>query len=301
MSPIYLTVEQIIAINADQDGGVGVRDLAGVESNAHRPQSGAFGQDAFPDVWSKAAAYVHGFASTQHFFDGNKRTAWFAAMTFLRINGYPLPDVPTIEAETFVQAVAQNVFTTDDEPDATVEKAAEWFRSNWENQPSGRTARDRLQWAAFAMDVESYPSVDGVFDVRALGAAMVVVESLPALVELHLIARIRFFEEDLGHDQTVDAQLEYQREPTAEVVQTKYPILLGPPPKTGHPHHEGGIMPASTNGALRLRFNREGTIRVVLTVNGKLLAKLPFTLRWTDNVGADDRPSWLPGVDAEPH
>ena len=110
MTTKYLTVDQLIAINASQDGGVGVQNLAGVEQNAGRPQSGFGGYETFPDLWAKAAAYAHGIASTQYFTDGNKRTGWFAAVTFLRLNGVPFPDVSDVEAEVFVQAISQNIF-----------------------------------------------------------------------------------------------------------------------------------------------------------------------------------------------
>lgn len=125
----YLTVEELIAINARQDGGVGVHDLGGVEANAARPQSGFGDQDTFPDLYSKAAAYLHGIASTQYFHDGNKRTAWLAADIFLRMNGANLPRVPDIEAEIFVQAIAQSVLDTDEEPTRTLDSAAEWYRA----------------------------------------------------------------------------------------------------------------------------------------------------------------------------
>ena len=115
------------------------------------------GSRYFPDLWSKAAAYVHGIATTQYFSDGNKRTGWYAAVTFLRMNGHPLPDVETIEAETFVQAVAQNVFNTSEDQDLTVRKAAEWFRVKWETQRVGRGEDPRLEWVFLARFAEPIP------------------------------------------------------------------------------------------------------------------------------------------------
>lgn len=37
-------------------------------------------------VWSKAAALLHSFATTQCLVDGNKRTAWASAWLMLRAN-----------------------------------------------------------------------------------------------------------------------------------------------------------------------------------------------------------------------
>ncbi|WP_336873513.1 type II toxin-antitoxin system death-on-curing family toxin [Rhodococcus qingshengii] len=136
----YLPVAAIVAINADQAGGVGVADHDGIESAAARPASGAFGSDVFPTIWDKAAAYLHSFATTQYFTDGNKRTGWFAAVTFLRLNGHPLPSVPAIEAETFVNAVAQKVFDTEEDREATVRKAAEWFESKANHETAAAVA-----------------------------------------------------------------------------------------------------------------------------------------------------------------
>lgn len=150
---VYLTLDQIIQINADQSGA-GVRDLEGLEAQVFRPQSGSsFVGDFFPTIWSKAAAYLHGLSSSQSFHDGNKRTAWFAAVTFLNINGHKFPSVPDIEAETFVQAIAQQVFNTDEEPDKTLEKAAEWFENKWVNQRMGPAIHPRLEYMYLAQEV----------------------------------------------------------------------------------------------------------------------------------------------------
>ena len=144
----YLSVEQIIEINADQ-GGYPL-DTGGIEGAAWRPQSGGFGVEKFPDIWSKAAAYVHGFASPQYFSDGNKRTGWFAATSFLAGNGYRLPQMPAIEAEVFVQGVAQNVFDTDGDREKTIKKAAEWFQSKWDNERRGVALDPHLEYAFLA-------------------------------------------------------------------------------------------------------------------------------------------------------
>ncbi len=126
-------------------------DLPGLESATHRPSSEYFGVEVFPDIWSKAAAYVHGIAGPQYFSDGNKRTGWFAAVIFLRINGFPLPQVADIEAETFVQAVAQEVFDTDEtRPDLTLEKAAEWFREQWCKRRYGSSTHPSLEFVVLA-------------------------------------------------------------------------------------------------------------------------------------------------------
>jgi death-on-curing protein len=49
-----------------------------------------FGIDAYPDLFTKAAALLQSLARNHPFVDGNKRTAWAATWTFLGINGVAL-------------------------------------------------------------------------------------------------------------------------------------------------------------------------------------------------------------------
>lgn len=124
----YLPEDVVIAINA-RFGGYPL-DGAGIDAAIYRPATSAFGQDAFADLWTKAGVYVHSFSSTQYFSDGNKRTAWTTAVTFLELNGYRLREVPDVEAEAFVLAVSRQLFNTEDAPQRTLERAGEWFRVN---------------------------------------------------------------------------------------------------------------------------------------------------------------------------
>jgi death on curing protein len=61
-----------------------------------RPQTTVFGDDAYPDVYTKAGAFMHSLARNHAFIDRNKRTAWLSAGAFYWINGYLLdaPDDP---------------------------------------------------------------------------------------------------------------------------------------------------------------------------------------------------------------
>lgn len=52
-----------------------------------RPQQSIFGEDAYPDVVSKAAALFHSRLRNHPFLDGNKRTAVIALVMFLEMNG----------------------------------------------------------------------------------------------------------------------------------------------------------------------------------------------------------------------
>jgi death on curing protein len=62
-----------------------------------QPQTSAFGDDAYPTVPEKAAAYGYFIAENQPFIDGNKRAGALAMVTFLHLNGYEL--VPSDDEE----------------------------------------------------------------------------------------------------------------------------------------------------------------------------------------------------------
>jgi len=49
-----------------------------------------FGEELYPDVFSKAAILYYLLIKNHPFLDGNKRTAFLALMRFLNINGYTL-------------------------------------------------------------------------------------------------------------------------------------------------------------------------------------------------------------------
>lgn len=105
---IYLTAEAVAGINADLTGTGGISDVGLIESACARPRATAFGDDAYPSIWEKAAALLQSLARNHAFIDGNKRTAWLAAATFLGVNGHPADDPLADEdaAEELVLAVA---------------------------------------------------------------------------------------------------------------------------------------------------------------------------------------------------
>ena len=66
-----------------------------------------FGLDTYPNDFTKAAALLQSLARDHAFVDGNKRTAWAAAWTFLHLNGVGLAvDFDVDDAEAFMNQVA---------------------------------------------------------------------------------------------------------------------------------------------------------------------------------------------------
>ncbi len=70
-----------------QDQPVELRAPGLLESAVHRPRARMFGTPAYTDLHEQAAALLHGIAVNHPLVDGNKRTAWLAAATFLAVNG----------------------------------------------------------------------------------------------------------------------------------------------------------------------------------------------------------------------
>lgn len=107
MTYIYLSAEDVLAIaeSAVDDQDVVVRDAGLLESAVHRPSASTFGQEAYTDLFDKAAALLQSLAINHPFIDGNKRTAWVSCAVFLAMNDVQLrPDIDA--AERLVIAVA---------------------------------------------------------------------------------------------------------------------------------------------------------------------------------------------------
>lgn len=85
---IYLTVEDVLREHVRLIGADLVREHGQVAATVARPQSGFGNEEFYPSLAGKAAALLHGFATTQAFVDGNKRMAVYTATTFCLINGY---------------------------------------------------------------------------------------------------------------------------------------------------------------------------------------------------------------------
>ncbi|MGC5018476.1 type II toxin-antitoxin system death-on-curing family toxin [Micromonospora sp. DT47] len=108
----YLDVDDLVEIASIVLGETPqVRDFGLLSSAAVRPATVAFGQEAYPDLWSKAAALLHSVCMNHALIDGNKRLAWAAARVFLALNEVPIQDVDVDQAEALVMSVASGALT----------------------------------------------------------------------------------------------------------------------------------------------------------------------------------------------
>jgi death-on-curing protein len=64
-----------------------VRDIGMLVAALGRSKATVLGQDAYPDVWSKAAALMHSIIHNRPFLDANRRTGTALALAFLDRNG----------------------------------------------------------------------------------------------------------------------------------------------------------------------------------------------------------------------
>ncbi|HEX9231941.1 MAG TPA: type II toxin-antitoxin system death-on-curing family toxin [Jatrophihabitantaceae bacterium] len=118
----YLALEDVLAL-ARRLGQARLRDVGLVASAIVRPQTSVLGEDAYPDLHTKAAAILHSLARNHAFVDGNKRVAWLSAGAFYWINGLLL-DAPDDPAYDLVIAVA----TGDLDVPAIAATLAQWAR-----------------------------------------------------------------------------------------------------------------------------------------------------------------------------
>ena len=103
----FLDVDDLIRLAACELGDPPpIRDLGLLGSAAARPQTSAFGQDAYPDLWAKAAALLHSIVKNDALVDGNKRLGWLATTTFLELNGVDVTGGDEDDTVAFVLDVA---------------------------------------------------------------------------------------------------------------------------------------------------------------------------------------------------
>ncbi|ADE55085.1 type II toxin-antitoxin system death-on-curing family toxin [Coraliomargarita akajimensis] len=123
--PTWLSIEIIQAIHSQSiawfGGGDGLRDQHALETSLNRPHQHYNYANPQPSLFEIAAVYCSGSVKSHSFIDGNKRTGFMAAYTFLGINGYQLI-ASEEEAALIVLALADRRLSD--------EELAAWLRAN---------------------------------------------------------------------------------------------------------------------------------------------------------------------------
>ena len=122
--PLWLEVAEIIDLHAEQlarfGGPEGIRDQNMLESALARPvNQWHYGTT---DLAQLAAACAFGLARNHPFIDGNKRIAFQAMMTFLRLNEVWFAPPPA-QATAIILALAAG--------EVNEEGLTRWIRDNW--------------------------------------------------------------------------------------------------------------------------------------------------------------------------
>jgi death-on-curing protein len=110
--PIWVPLAAVYVIHdrqiARHGGASGLRDKTLLEAAVVRPEN-KFSYE-LADMFACAAAYAFGIAKAHAFVDGNKRTAFVTAVTFLRLNGYQFTTNPT-DGLRFMEGIATGEVT----------------------------------------------------------------------------------------------------------------------------------------------------------------------------------------------
>ena len=85
-----LSLRQILILHElmvkNHGGSSGIRDMNMLESAVNRPFATFAGADLYQDIFMKAGALIQSIVKNHPFLDGNKRTAWASADSFLKLN-----------------------------------------------------------------------------------------------------------------------------------------------------------------------------------------------------------------------
>lgn len=103
-------------------GSEGVRDVNMLESAIARPFQTFDNQELYLDSFEKVAALFESLIKNHPFIDGNKRTAFLAAIVFLYKSGYELMAASDETTYDFVVSVASSPISFTD--------ISDWFRQN---------------------------------------------------------------------------------------------------------------------------------------------------------------------------
>ncbi len=150
--PRFLTLVEILDAHetaiARHRGARGVRDHGALDSALAMPEQSFGGEFAHSFPFEMASAYAFHIAKNHPFVDGNKRTAFVAAVLFLWMNGWRL-EASEADAERAVLDIVAN----------KIDKAgfAEWMQTVSSGRPSLelREFFSRLRFEIFAPAFEA--------------------------------------------------------------------------------------------------------------------------------------------------
>jgi death-on-curing protein len=116
----YLTLSEVLEVHrqvmAQSGGAEGLMHLSALESALAQPQMTFGGEDLYPTLVDKAAAFGYALIKNHPFLDGNKRTGHAAMEVFLVLNGYEIRAAVDEQERVILQVAASEIdreeFTT---------------------------------------------------------------------------------------------------------------------------------------------------------------------------------------------
>jgi death-on-curing protein len=117
ISPVFLTVDEVIAIHTRQIsvfGGLsGIKNYSLLESAVMQSQSTYDGVYLHKNIYEMAAAYLFHLAQNPSFHDGNKRVGLMSCDVFLMLNGYEITAKPDELTDFVLEVASGNVSKPD--------------------------------------------------------------------------------------------------------------------------------------------------------------------------------------------
>jgi death on curing protein len=125
IEPIWIRLDAVLAMHEEalilHGGPSGVRDMGLLESALARPKNLFAYAEHSPSLAQLAACYAKGIVANHPFVDGNKRTAFIVALTFLLRNGFLVTATKEDRVLTFWGLAAGEI---------SEEVLAAWFERN---------------------------------------------------------------------------------------------------------------------------------------------------------------------------
>jgi death-on-curing protein len=245
-------------------GGGAVLDENGVRAVLGRPFSGSFDEEFYPSIWQKAAALLHGFATTQYLEDGNKRTAWVVAKTFLLMNDVRIPSVPAVQAEALMLATAAGSFPVD--------RVAEWLQLA-HGIRTDEILDSRLEFLILAAGAFFDGATLTMFQAGLAGLTVFDAEpgdevALP--IEISVCGRIHWVPGDDGAYHEIVARLVEGAESGVSVVLAAETFSQMPVVPSGFSYQKSGRIPALFTLPLAATLTHVGEYVVELLIDGQL-------------------------------